>query len=79
MGLKWHNFLAFHPIFRFSFWLKKVMKMKMLRYSLFVCFIIFHFCLACLALQKENIVQKITQPIFVCGNFVNQNEKQKMG
>ena len=25
----------------------------------------------------ENIVQKITQPIFVSGNFVNQNENEK--
>ena len=39
----------------------------------------FKFCLACLALQTENIVQKITQPIFVFGNFINQNENQKMG
>ena len=46
---------------------------------MFVCFIIFHFCLACLALQTENIVQKITQPIFVFGNFVNKNKKRKMG
>ena len=41
--------------------------------------IVFHFRLACLALQMENIVQKITQPIFVFGNFVNQNKKWKMG
>ena len=27
----------------------------------------------------DNIVQKIMQPIFVFGNFVNQNEKRKMG
>ena len=39
------------------------------------CFIIFHFCLA---LQTENIVQKITQPIFIFGNFINQNKKRKM-
>ena len=32
--------------------------------------IFFHFHLACLALQTENIVQKITQPIFVFGNLV---------
>ena len=42
--------------------------------------IFFHFHLACLALQTENIVQKITQPIFVFGNFVNQDKtKRKMG
>jgi hypothetical protein len=35
-------------------------------------FFIFYFCLACLALQTENIVQKITQPIFDFGNFVTK-------
>ena len=35
--------------------------------------------LACLALQMENIVQKITKPIFVFGNFINQNRNRKMG
>ena len=45
-----------------------------------VCFfIIFHLRLACLALQRENMVQKIMQPFFVFGNFVNQNEKWIMG
>ena len=33
----------------------------------------------CLALQTDNSKQKITQPVFVLGNFVNQNEKRKMG
>ena len=36
-------------------------------------------CLACLALQMENVIQKITQPIFVFGNIINQNKKRKMG
>ena len=42
-------------------------------------FLYYHFPLACLALQTENILQKITQPIFVSGNFVNQNKIRKMG
>jgi hypothetical protein len=52
------------------------------KYYIIVClflFIIFHFGLACVAFQTENIAQKIMQPIFIVGNFVNQNEKQKMG
>ena len=65
--------LAFHPIFRFWFWLTKVTNNENITNSLIVFFIIFHFLLACLALQTENIVQKIIQPIFVFGNFVNQN------
>ena len=51
--------------------------MKILRNSLFIFLLFFIF--ACLALQMENIVEKITQPIFVFGNFVNQNENRKMG
>ena len=66
--------------FHFCFGWQKLRKMKILRICLFVClFVIFHFRLACLAFQMENIVQKITQPIFVFGNFVNENEKWKMG
>ena len=43
-----------HFIFRFSFWLTKLQKTKVLCNSLFSFFIIFHFCLALLALQTEN-------------------------
>ena len=37
------------------------------KYYVIACvfFIIIHFCFACLALQTENIGQKITQPIFL--------------
>jgi len=41
------------------------------KYYIIVClflFIIFHFGFA---LQTENIAQKIMQPIFIVGNFVN--------
>ena len=50
--------------------------MKLQKYYVIVYF---SFYLARLALQTENIVQKIMQPIFIFGNFFNQNEKQKMG
>ena len=69
----------FIPFFVFRFGWQKLWKTKILRNSLFVFYILlFHFRLACLALQTENILQKITQPIFVSGNFNNQNEKRRM-
>ena len=49
--------------------------MKILRNSLFNFFIVFHFCLASFALQMENIVQKITQPIFVTSSPKTKNRK----
>ena len=70
----------FIPISFFSFGSQKLQKKtKILRNSFFYYFFFFSFCLTCLALQMENVVQKITQPIFIFGNLVNQNEKQKMG
>ena len=69
------NQMSFSSHFLF---LKSYEKQK---YHVIVCliFIIFHFHLASLALQTETIIQKIAQPTFTFGNFVNQNEKQKMG
>ena len=63
-------FGSFH--FLFFVLVAKLRKTKILRDSLLIIFI---FRLARLALQTENIVQKITQPIFVFRNFINQNEK----
>jgi hypothetical protein len=51
------------------------MKNKIITQQFVRFIIIFQFCLACLALQTENIAQKITQSIFVFGNFVKQNKK----
>ena len=60
----------------FSFWLTSYKKQK--HYEI-VClfFIIFHFCLACLALQTENIIQKITQPIFVLVTSSTKTKNKK--
>ena len=65
----------------FSFFVLVDKNYEKRKYYVIVClfFIIFNFCLVCLALQTENILQKITQHIFVFGNFVNQNKNQKMG
>ena len=65
----------------FSFFVLVDKSYEKRKYYIIVClfFITFHFRLACLALQTENIVQKIPQLIFVFGNFVNQNKKRKMG
>ena len=48
------------------------MKNKNVTKSIFLLIFIF---LLPYALQTENIVQKITQPIFIFGNFINQHEK----
>ena len=71
---------TFHAVFLFGSGWKKLQKNEILRNTLFcfLFFIIFYFCLAacpaCLALQMESIVRKITQPIFIFGNLVNQNK-----
>ena len=73
------KFMSFSSHFLFLVLVYKSYKKQ--KYYEMVClfFIIFHFHLACLALQTKNIGQKITQAIFIFGNFVNQNKKQKMG
>ena len=73
-------YLSYSSHFSFFVLVDKSYGKSKIFHNSFVCFfIIFRFHLACLALQTENIVQKITQPIFIFGNFVNQNEKRKMG
>ena len=96
------NLWAFHPIFRFSFWLTKVTKNENITQQFFLS--LFLSCLSCLANRKHctknqtGMLQAggrgqirrrpqifrlcnmpVRQPIFVFGNFVNQNKKRKMG
>ena len=95
------NLWAFHPIFRFSFWLTKVTKNENITQQFFLS--LFLSCLSCLANRKHctknqtGMLQAggrgqirrrpqifrlcnmpVRQPIFVFGNFVNQNKKRKM-
>ena len=76
----YQNIMSFSSHFLFFVLVDKSYK-KQKYYVIVFCFVFNYssFLYCCLALQTENIVQKITQSIFVFGNFVvNQIKKRKM-